>query len=200
MALFGPTLPGETPIDDVSGLKVKGITKRAELNIHEAKNIVLAAVKYLSKKPSRRSARFDYSWCLRLHREMFGKVWKWAGTLRTGNLNIGVPWSQIETRLYGLMGDLPLWGQGGMDLLEQAAMLHHKAVLIHPFPNGNGRWSRMLANIWLKLHGINPTRWPEDVIGAESTIRQDYLKAIRQADKGDYSPLIALHKQYTPAN
>ena len=58
-----------------------------------------------------------------------------------------------------------------MSLIEQAVVLHHLAVQIHPFPNGNGRWARMVANIWLKLHGGEATEWPETVIGTASTIR-----------------------------
>lgn len=190
-------LPGETPIDDVSGLKIKGIWTRSQLNDVEAKNITRAVIKYLARKPTRRSARFDLSWCLRLHKEMFGQVWKWAGQLRTCNLNFGVPFHHVEAQLYNLLADLPHWVEEGAPLIEQATLLHHRAVFIHPFLNGNGRWARMLANIWLKLHGSQPTVWPEDVIGAESTIRAAYLTAIKQADEGDYEPLLALHREYT---
>lgn len=83
--------------------------------------------------------------------------------------------------------------------LEQwlADHLHHLAGQIHPFPNGNGRWSRLLANIWLKVHKWPLTDWPEDAIGATSVIRDDYLAAVRAADSGDYSPLIELHRKYS---
>jgi len=80
-----------------------------------------------------------------------------------------------------------------MPLLEQGARLHHRAVLIHPFTNGNGRWSRLLANIWLLRHGRRVVRWPETVIGYESPLRSDYLRAVRAADRGDLDPLIAMH-------
>jgi fido (protein-threonine AMPylation protein) len=63
-------LPGETPID-VSGLKRKGISTRAELNQAEAENVRKAVVKYLAAKPSRRSAPFRLSWVKRLHKQMF---------------------------------------------------------------------------------------------------------------------------------
>ena len=77
-------------------------------------------------------------------------------------------------------------GKGkGMRLLEQAVRLHHRAVRIHPFPNGNGRWARMLANIWLKRHGQPITAWPEETIGTRSVVRDEYLAAIRAADEGD---------------
>ena len=41
------------------------------------------------------------------------------------------------------------------------------------------------------------TDWPEDVIGATSVIRKEYLAAIRAADKGDYARLIDLHRHFS---
>src|SRR5262249_37513671 len=127
MSLFDP-IPGETPIDDISELKVKGITTRGELAIYEAENIRKALVKYMAAKPSRKIAPFDFAWSLRLHEEMFGDVWAWAGQLRKIDVNIGVHWEHVEGQLFGLFKDLPVWGQSGMELLDQAVLLHHKAV------------------------------------------------------------------------
>jgi Fic-DOC domain mobile mystery protein B len=191
------TLPGETPIDDLSGLKVRGITTRAELIQEEAESIRKAYVKYLSGKPHPRSARFDLGWALQLHREMLGDVWEWAGSVRTTVTNIGVAPQQIQIALQSLMDDLAHWEEQSVDLLEQAVRLHHRAVQIHPFANGNGRWARLLANIWLKLHDHPPTEWPEATIGTESVIRTEYIAALNLADEGDYESLMELHKQYT---
>jgi Fic-DOC domain mobile mystery protein B len=189
-------MPGETPID-VSGLKRKGINTRAELNEAEADNIRKAVVKYLAAKPSRRSAPFTLSWAKRLHKQMFGDVWKWAGEFRQENLNLGCDWHQVPMQLQALLDDLAFWEAQRDSLLEQAARLHHRAVSIHPFPNGNGRWARMLANIWLKRHGHAITEWPEATIGSKSVVRDDYLAAIRAADLGDERPLLALHQRFT---
>jgi Fic-DOC domain mobile mystery protein B len=194
--LFGKPIPGETPIDDVSGLKIKGITTRAELNEFEADNIRRAAAKYLAGKPTRRSAKFDYPWCLKLHREMFGKVWSWAGQARSCELNIGIPFAAIPETLAMLLDNAKSWPGFQRDWTEQAAELHHQAVRIHPFMNGNGRWSRMLANIWLKLNGQPTTSWPETVIGGKSVIRSRYIAAIKSADDGDYGELIKLHREF----
>jgi Fic family protein len=87
-----------------------------------------------------------------------------------------------------------------MALLEQAVMLHHNAVRIHPFENGNGRWARLLANIWLKLHDHPITAWPETRVGQQSTIRAEYLEAIRRADDGEYDNLRELHRRFTPSS
>lgn len=188
-------IPDETPIDDVSGLLVKTITTRRELNQMEAENIALCTVAYLIGRPTAQEAPFDFDWFFSLHREMFGQVWSWAGKPRQSDLNLGCPWHQVETQVLDLTETLPYWSE--MPLVEQAARLHHRAVLIHPFLNGNGRWARMLANIWLRRHGRHPTVWPEPQMGEVSEIRGAYIAAIKAADQGDYEPLIELHRQFT---
>ena len=188
-------LPGETPID-VSGLKRKGISTRAELNRAEAENLRKVVVKYLAARPSRRSAPFTLTWVKRLHKQMFGDVWKWAGDFRQENLNLGCDWHQVQMQVQALLDDLAFWEERGDTLLEQAARLHHRAVWIHPFSNGNGRWARMLANIWLKRHGQAIVEWPEETIGSKSVIREEYLGAIRAADDGDERPLSELHRRF----
>lgn len=191
---FGPSIPGETPLEDCSGLIDKAITTREQLNVAEFANISQATLKYLSRTPSKKRAPFDYAWFLKLHREMFGTVWDWAGCLRTVNLNIGKPCHQIPELLYQLVGNLPCWKE--RPLVEQAADLHFQAVSIHPFKNGNGRWSRMLANIWLKQYGLQPVAWPVAVGAIDSPVRAEYLESLYAADAGDLSCLIDLHKRF----
>jgi Fic-DOC domain mobile mystery protein B len=196
MSTQWPDVPDETPID-LSGLKDrKGVRTRADLSIAEARNVHQALTKYLSRKPTKRSAPFDVPWILKLHREMFGSVWKWAGQPRTENVNIGVPWHQITDQLEQLAQALPEWTGYGWPLLEQAAHLHHRAVKIHPFLGGNGRWSRLLANIWLKQQRHPVILWPEETIGETSTIRDRYIAAIKAADANRIQPLMALQADH----
>lgn len=191
-----PPIPGQTPLDDLSGLRLRHLRTMSELNAAEAENIRKATVKYLASRPSKRSAKFDVPWFFRLHAEMFGDVWIWAGKLRRHATNIGVPPQNIETDLHNLASDLVVWRDSSMELLEQAVRLHHVAVRIHPFANGNGRWSRMLANVWLKREGAQPVMWPETTIGVVSTVRDEYLACVKAADKGDYTPLLELHRRF----
>jgi fido (protein-threonine AMPylation protein) len=131
MAGWDP-IPGETPID-ISHLKVKGVRDRAQLNALEAENIRKVVVKYLGKRPTRRSAPFSPSWMLRLHKQMFCEVWKWAGRTRKEDLNLGIKWYLVHQGLETLAGDLAYWEQHGMTIMERAVRLHHGAVKIHPF-------------------------------------------------------------------
>jgi Fic-DOC domain mobile mystery protein B len=191
-------ISGETPIDDFSGLIPKGIKSRVDLNLVEAENVRKAVIRYLAARPSRRQAPFTLGWCYTLHRQMFGNVWRWAGKRRESEVNIGVPVHRIDSDLQTLLDDLKYWSEhNDMPLIEQAARLHHRAVQIHPFLNGNGRWSRLLANIHLKQCRSALTVWPEEAIGTASVIRRKYLSAVRAGDACDYAPLIELHDRYT---
>ncbi len=193
-------IPGETPIDPsqlVPSLR-RTIRHRSELNILEARSIRPAVVKYLAGKPTRRQAPFTLDWIYKLHREMFRKVWVFAGKRRNRMLNIGIEVYQIDPQLRQLLDDLAYWGEHEIHgMIEQAARLHHRAVQIHPFENGNGRWSRLLANIWLKQNDEPITAWPDETIGDKSVIRGKYIDAVQAADKGDYALLIELHERFT---
>ncbi len=186
---------GATYNDDISGLKLD-ITKQYTLKDiykYEAKNIQKATLKYMLDKPSKKVAPFSFEWLLKLHYEMFGDVWDWAGKIRQVELSIGVKAYLVSTELKMLVDDLAFWEENkSFDVIEIASRIHHRAVQIHPFKNGNGRWSRMLANIYLKQNGLQPTKWNEDLLAKENPHRDDYIEALKEADNGDYSKLIEL--------
>ena len=191
-------IPGATPIDDISGLKIRSISTLDQLYEVEFENTAKAISKYMARKPTKRMAPFNLNWIKKLHREMFGDVWVWAGKIRQTEKNILIKPFQIETSLQDLLDDLFVWQESDMDLIEQAALLHHRAVKIHPFDNGNGRWARLLANIWLKQNSGAVTDWPEkDMTKGTSKIRDEYLKALQTADNGSYDKLIDIHRRYT---
>ena len=116
--------------------------------------------------------------------------------MRTHDVNIGAPHHQIIDQLSALVADLHSWSGFGHSLKTQAVWLHHRAVQIHPLENGNGRWARLLSNIWLKLHGEPIVLWPDTRMGETSEIRDEYLNAIRSADAGDYAPLGEFHRRF----
>ena len=192
-------IPGATPLGDISGIRIREITTREQLYEAEFRNTAKAISKYLARRPSVRSAPFTRDWVFRLHKEMFGDVWEWAGKKRQGETNVGIEPHRIEPAVEDLLRDLWAWKDSDMDFVEHAARLHHRSVEIHPFENGNGRWARLLANIWLKQCRTAITEWPEgDMVDGTSVIRDEYLDALKRADNHDYNPLIELHKRYTP--
>ena len=188
---------GATPLDDISGLKLSKskVYSLNDIYIKEAENIANATLKYLSAQPTNREASFTYAWLLTLHEEMFGDVWEWAGKLRQCELSIGVKAYLVSTELKKLVYVIEFWDQNRtFDSIETATRIHQRAVQIHPFQNGNGRWSRMLANIYLRQHGLMPVRWQEDLLAKENPNRDKYIRALKKADNGDYQALIEMHE------
>lgn len=181
------------------GLEIKSIRTRPDLLPYEAENIRKAVVKYLAARPTAKSALFDYGWMLKFHKEMFGDVWEWAGKQRTRDQSLGTRWQNVGQQLAELSSNIDTFPNDADRLLDQAVAIHHQSVRIHPFYNGNGRWARMLANIWLRRHGKAAIEWPEAEVGMEaSSIRKDYIAAIKAADKYEFGPLTELHRRYWP--
>lgn len=179
-----------TPLtaEEKDGLKLKWITLRSELNEAEARNIAQSQVWLMSNK----NKDFCSDTFLReLHKKMFGDVWKWAGTYRTSERNIGVAPYQIPMKLMQLFDDVNFWIENKTySNREIAVRLHHKLVQIHPFPNGNGRVSRLMADLVLeKLEGTK-LYWGNTNLVNVSEIRSTYIAALRKADAGDYSDLL----------
>ncbi len=186
-----------TPLDDVSGLKLSKskVYMLREIYNEEALNIANATLKYLSAPPSKKEAPFSYEWLLQLHEEMFGNVWDWAGKLRQGELSIGIKAYLVSMELKKLVDDIAYWDKHQTyDATETAARIHHRAVQIHPFQNGNGRWSRMLANIYLRQNGLMPVKWQENALAKENPKRAQYIQALKMADNGNYNALIDMYK------
>ena len=143
-----------TPLtaEEKNGLKLKWITLRSELNEAEARNIAQAQLWLASNK--KKDVCSD-TFLRKLHKKMFCDVWIWAGEYRTTERNIGVAPYQIPMKLMQLFDDLNFWiDNKTYSNHEIAVRLHHKLVQIHPFPNGNGRVSRLMADLVLqKLEG-----------------------------------------------
>lgn len=186
-----------TPLDDTSGLKLSNgkVYSLSDIYIAEANNIALATIKYLAAPPSKKLAPFSYEWLLKLHQEMFGNVWDWAGKFRQVELSIGIKAYQVPTALKELANDIVFWDEHKtFDIYETAARIHHRAVQIHPYKNGNGRYSRMLANIYLRQNGSMPVKWQEDLLSKENLKRSEYIQALKAADEGDYLNLVEMHR------
>lgn len=186
---------GQTPLDDISGLLVK-VKTRQELNDLEFKNSNKAYKKYFLQKLSKKSAPFTYEWLKQVHQEMFGEVWRWAGIPRDVDLNRGVPKEKIGAEIHKLLYDLNQWESQSVQPLEIAVKIHHRLALIHPFNNGNGRWARMISNLYLHQKRLHVFQWPNDPVFIKNNFRPKYLEALKKADRGDYGQLLKLHEEY----
>jgi len=187
--------PATTPLtaEELEGLLPKYITTRRELNDAEFKNISVASKTYLL---SRKKIQFILSNLYKIHKEMFGNVWAWAGKKRKTNKNIGVDKAQIDIEMKKLIDDLRYWLEHKMDTVEISARLHHRLVYIYPFNNGNGRWARLIVNLFLKEHLNSYINFPENELLLTTSIRKTYIKALQEADHLNFGPLVDLQKKY----
>ena len=132
----------------------------------------------------------------RLHRRMFGDVWKWAGHYRKHDTNMGAHWPYIQTQVRELLADVAAQ-TSDPDALpwpadELAVRFHHRLVVVHPFPNGNGRHSRLAADLLVTLLGEPVFSWGAESLNESGAARAAYLDALRRADSlYDFEPLVA---------
>lgn len=181
---------GTTPLypDEAEGLIPTHVTTREDLNRLEQENIVEAMQWLCTSRPK---SILDEAFIRKLHRQMFGRVWEWAGKFRTSDKNIGVPKTHIGVELHKLCEDAKAQIEHqsfGPD--EIAWRFHHRLVSIHPFSNGNGRHTRLITDLLLEriLHQP-PFTWGGMSGVPQGEVRAGYLDALRAADKGNYSKL-----------
>lgn len=182
---------GATPLDadEAAGLLLTHITNRGELNRWEQENIMEGEAWAFGRK---QKDILTEDFILLLHRKMFGNVWRWAGSRRKSGKNIGVPWGEISVALRHLCDDVAGWIKyKSYPPDEIAARFHHRLVAIHVFPNGNGRHSRIIADLLLvQVLEQPPFTWGSDNLITENGCRKRYIDALRAADHYDYKLLL----------
>lgn len=179
-----------TPLseEEREGLIPGWITLRKELNAAELSGILEAELWLFNRKHKN---ILTEQFVRKLHYEMFKNVWRWAGKFRQTEKNIGIcPW-QIAPQVKLLLDDTKFWiDHQTYPAVEIGARFHHRLVYIHPFSNGNGRHSRLMADIVMKEMGYPRFKWGIDSLVEPSENRRRYIQALQSADEGDISPLI----------
>lgn len=184
---------GATPLDpnELSGLKLKHVTTREQLDHLEQANIQ-DGLRWLARRKNKRDILHEV-FVRELHKQLFGQLWIWAGTFRTTDNNIGIDPLHIPVQLRVLLDDVRYWVEHKTyHPLEAAIRFHHRLVYIHLFPNGNGRHARIMADALLgKVFEVDAIDWAGGYnLQAMNDRRQSYIKALRSADAGDYEPLL----------
>lgn len=180
-----------TPLaaEERDGLRQNWITYRHELNDAEQRNIAVGAAWGFR---SRRTDMLAETFVRELHRRMFGQVWDWAGSYRKTARNLGVEAWRIPMDVAATLDDIRYWRDHetyGPD--EIAVRLHHRMVSIHPFPNGNGRHTRMMADLLIVRGGGERFSWGRSDLLRPGQGRMAYIDALRAADRHDIGPLLA---------
>lgn len=184
---------GQTPLteEEREGLIIKNISNRGELDEYEQHNIE-EAMAWLMGQSIGIDRLLSLAFIKELHYKMFGLIWSWAGTFRLSDKNIGVDSRIIGVEVKKLLDDCLYWINNKTFSEEEIAIrLKHRLVWIHPFPNGNGRHSRLMADIMMeKVCHKSIFSWG----GLSSTSiddgRSDYIKSLKEADKGNFIPLL----------
>ncbi len=170
---------GATPLDDISGLKLSWVQTHDDLNRAETESIFSAVDKYLLKGVGAAQTWFNIVTLKKIHYDMFADVWDWAGQFRSTQTIPGVRAYLIPSALETLCSDVQFWCSEECDLplVEQAARVHHRLVFIHPFLNGNGRFSRLVVDRYLKAGRSPFPKWPTS-LNSNGEPRKDYIKAL----------------------
>jgi Fic-DOC domain mobile mystery protein B len=190
-------IEGQTPLseDEQEGLKISSITTREELDEFEQLNIE-KAIQWTFGKKLKAEQLFSEKFIKDLHKRMYGDIWKWAGTFRTSEKNIGIKSYLIGIELKQLLDDAVYWTQNKTyNSQEIAIRFKHRLVSIHCFANGNGRHSRLMADLIMeKLYNEKFFSWGSTNLVKATEVRAAYIKAVKKADQQDLLPLIAFAK------
>ena len=182
--------PGATPLDpdEAEGLIPSHISTQGDLNAWEEANIVDGA-RWALKQRTRELLTEGFA--RDLHRNMFGKTWRWAGTFRRSNKNIGGDWKEVAVSLRHLFDDTRLHiEQKTFGADEIALRFHHRLVFVHAFPNSNGRHARLMADELAMRLGRPAFEWGAGSLVSAGEVRRNYLEALRAADGHDFGPLL----------
>lgn len=179
-----------TPLgaEERDGLLQTWITFRGELNEAEQANIAAGAA--WAHRQRRRDILTD-GFIKQLHRKLFGDVWAWAGGYRRTGRNIGIDPAHIMAEIPMVLDDARYWVENGSYPADEIAVrLHHRLVAVHPFPNGNGRTSRLMADLLVERLGQAPFTWGRASLTDISETRTRYIAALKAADDHDIGPLL----------
>jgi len=188
---------GQTPLDEEEkeGLKIRSITTQQELDEFEQLNIE-KAIEWTIHTNLKPEKILTEKFVKDLHRKMFGDVWKWGGEFRKSDKNLGIHWPQISIELKKLLDDTKYWIENNTYSPEEISIrFKHRLVAIHCFPNGNGRHSRMMADIIMEsVFGEDSFSWHRSNMVKADETRKKYISALKEADKGNIKPLIEFAK------
>jgi Fic-DOC domain mobile mystery protein B len=184
----------QTPLheEEKDGLLIPSIATRGELDEFEQQNIE-QAIQWALGRSLKLKVIFTEEFIRTVHKRMYADVWAWAGEFRKTNKSIGIDKWQIPTELKYLLDDARYWHENNIYSPEEIAVrFKYRIVSIHCFQNGNGRHSRLMADIIIeKMYNQPVFSWGAANLSGEGDTRSAYLKAIKAADKGDYSLLLA---------
>ncbi|MBX2896746.1 MAG: mobile mystery protein B [Cyclobacteriaceae bacterium] len=184
---------GQTPLDEdeITGLRISSITTHGELNEFEQQNIE-QAIMWTMSRSFKAENLFTEKFIKTLHKRMYSDVWKWAGEFRKTRKNLGIETWQIPSALHTLLADVQYWHKNNTFQPDECVIrFKHRLVSIHCFSNGNGRHSRLMADLIIeKIFNLPVYTWGTNNLLKSGDPRTTYINALKAADNGNIQPLI----------
>lgn len=127
------------------------------------------------------------------HRKWLGNIYDWAGEERSVNMSKGDFHFSAAAQISRLLKSFELeylnkftpCTEFNVDqIIEAIAVIHIEFILIHPFREGNGRLSRLLADVMAVQSGSPPldySCWDQD--------KEAYFAAIQAGMSMNYQPM-----------
>jgi Fic-DOC domain mobile mystery protein B len=179
---------GNTPIQPEEAEQlIPRISTMRELNEYEVLNILRAREWAFDSRTMKSTDPLEEPYVRELHHRMFDNVWKWAGTYRQTERNIGCDPKEILQRIPELLANTQYWLDNKTFSTDEALLrFHHQMTRIHPFANGNGRHARMVADVVAVKCGRAEFSWGagKDLV-AKGDARAVYLAALRTLDANE---------------
>jgi Fic-DOC domain mobile mystery protein B len=166
------------------------ITNRDDLNEAEQENIV-KGVAWAGRRRGKAVDILTEDFAKLLYKQMFGEVWEWAGSYRQTESNIGIEAYRIPMEMPAMFDDVRYWVEHETYPPDEIAVrLHHRLTAIHPWPNGNGRHARLMADLVIQRLGGDVFAWGGGTLSDVGELRKRYVAALKSADNHDISPLL----------
>lgn len=194
MSLFFKTRLGQTPVDPsiIKELIPKHVQDMNELYELESENIALGIIWLQQTKGD----HLDYLLWIESHKHLLKEIWKFAGKTRKielANTDFHASFN-VRPALRDLEADLKTWIEfETYPPKEMIAIFHQRLLTIHPFRDGNGRWSRVITEFICQRQEIDVPTWGSKTIPDDEARRTAYIEAVTLArHKQNYDKLIKL--------
>lgn len=116
----------------------------------------------------------DFEFYKNIHRQIFGDLYEWAGTLRTINISkkgtVFCEYTDLENigrlKFERLKNQDFLRNMSDSDFLDELTDLYHELNMLHPFREGNGRTLRLFVTLLVRYTGrdIDFTKCDTDML------------------------------------
>lgn len=174
-----------------------GITDKRTMDETESKALLSAFHRILGKYGA--DHRFSIADLCDMHRLWLGDVYEWAGKYRTVNISKGEFTFAMARHIPTLMDAFeknvlnrftPCSFESDAETIHAVSVVHVELLLIHPFRDGNGRISRLLAVVM----GLQAGYPPFDFSCMEGDNRTRYFSAVQEGMRGSYQPMETIFK------